>query len=57
MFTLCVYPNVGSGSVTVLSGSVCFRMMTCPQLERFRPAGAMKSFIAAVNESEERLLR
>ena len=31
--------------------------MTSPQLVMFVGAGAMKSFIAAVNESDERLFR
>ena len=39
------------------SGLVCFRMITEPQLLMFNAAGAMKSFNAAENESDDRLLR
>ena len=57
MFTLCVYPNVGLGSVTVLSGIGLLADDDVGALVRFRSAGAMKSFSAEVNESDERLLR
>ena len=39
------------------SGVVSLRMTTLAQLLRFSVAGAMKSFSAEVNESEDRLFR
>ena len=48
-------PNVVE--LALSSGNVSLRMITEPQLLMFTGSGAMKSFNAAVNESDERLFR